>query len=216
MSLANVLAVAGARDSRSCSSATRNSSTSHPRGAIRRARTRRPSATSSASTRRCRPTAASSSRRPGGSTQLCEFTSEVFYEGRLEPEPRLARRASAGVAHRGRRRASAAARRARRATPTRVAEEAQAVRPSPVDALEGGTTGRTRQGDAAPVGRETSWSSPPTTPRSARSARLRGRRRGRGSGPWTSSRARRRPSSSTRWPPRARRTPRAGMDFLYS
>ena len=39
---------------------------------------------------RCRPTAACSSRRPGGCIPaLCAFTSEVFYDDRLEPEAHL-------------------------------------------------------------------------------------------------------------------------------
>ena len=60
----------------------------HPPGADRLGAGPRPRR----ATPRCRPTAACSSRRRGGCIpDLCAFTSEVFYDDRLEPEPHLAR-----------------------------------------------------------------------------------------------------------------------------
>ena len=95
ISLANVRRdVAGAPTASSCW-ATRSSSTSRCTARTRPAPTARPWPTSSATRPTIRPTAASSSRRPGGSIpDLCAFTSEVFYDDRLESEPHLATSAS--------------------------------------------------------------------------------------------------------------------------
>ena len=94
----------------SCCSAIRSSSTSRCRAAIRRAPIGRRWPTSSATRPRCRPTAACSSRRPGACTRTsAHFTSEVFYDDRLEPEAHLGGQALDGAGRaRGRRRAAAA------------------------------------------------------------------------------------------------------------
>ena len=137
--------------------------------AIRRARTVGARPPPRRRRRPCRPTAACSSRRPGGSIpDICGFTSEVFYEAASAraaaraPAPRAARRRSTGPAS------------APVVVPTRrrqrIARGGRAVAALVRALLEGGAAlDRTRRRDAtAPL--TTSWSSPRTTPRSARSA----------------------------------------------
>ena len=74
----------------SCCSAIRSSSTSRCRGRIRRAPTDRRSRTSLATRRRCRRPWPLPRDAPGGCIpELARFTSEVFYDDRLESESHL-------------------------------------------------------------------------------------------------------------------------------
>jgi hypothetical protein len=68
--------------------ATRTSSRRSARAPTRTARASPPSSTSSATTRPSRPRWASSSKTTWRlQPDVCDFVSEVFYEGRLKPEP---------------------------------------------------------------------------------------------------------------------------------
>ena len=165
-----------ARPTASSCSATRSSSTSRCRARTRPAPTGRRWPTSSATTRRCRPTAACSSRRPGACIPTCaRFTSEVFYDDRLEPEPHLAvqRRRSRPGRVRRRHRPAPGRRRRRSAPTTSRPMEAEAV----ADARPVARRGRRRRGStqtgvdaAGRLGRRPR-SSRRTTRRSARSRR---------------------------------------------
>ena len=135
--------------------------------------------------------------------ELCRYTSDVFYDGRLtavgglEHQEILGRAPLRGaglriveVPHEGNTNAS-------------PEEASRGGRPGPRPAWL--ASGVTRTERSIRSVRPTSSSSRPTTRRSGRSAR-RWRRPGArpafGSGPWTSSRGVRRRSPSTRWPPR--------------
>ena len=158
--------------------------------------------------------AAGSRHLPAGDlaagAEICAFTSEVFYESQLTSKART--------------RASAPRRRRRRST-------AAACGSSPVDhdgnqncvdrgsrrrrgsrrapARAPGSTWIDEDGKTAQLtGRRHPASSRRTTRRSAAWRNV-WRPLASASAPWTSSRARRRPSSSTRWPRRAPRTRRA-------
>ena len=84
---------------RSSCSATRSSWTSRSRARTRPAPSAPRSPTCWASTRRCRPSWASSWSGRGGCTRtICAYTSEAFYEGALEPEAGHERQVLAGAA----------------------------------------------------------------------------------------------------------------------
>ena len=143
ISLANVVAIAGATTASSCS-AIRSSSTSRCRARTRRAPTVGPRPPPRRRTRRCRPTAGLFLETTWRlHPDLCAFTSEVFYDDRLEPEPHLARQRLDARRSRPRRHRPAAARRADRSgADNESPDEADAV----ADARAVARRGRRRPG----------------------------------------------------------------------
>ena len=136
----------------SCSSAVSlSSSSSRRRRAIRKGRTCPRSSTCSAGTRRCRRSAGSFSARRGGlHPSICRYTSDLFYEGKLQPHAGLANQAVSGptrfagaglffvpVEHEGNQNVSV----------EEVAEVVDIVR----DLLQPGTTWTDRHGEARPL-----------------------------------------------------------------
>ena len=169
MSLANVLAVVAApqqpRAARR-SAAARAAAEGQSSGGRR---TCRRSSTSSASIRRCRPIAGIFLPETWRlAPSICAFTSEVFYEGRLRSKPGLERQRLVGAgAFEGS--GPVGGRRRARRQPQRVDEEVEVVdRLVDCACSRPARSGSTRTGDAsADDRRATSWSSRPTTRRSA-------------------------------------------------
>ena len=216
MSLANVLAVVAGRGSRWCCWATRSSSSSpskgsHPPGAE-----------------------ASALAAPAGSTiqtmppelglflertwrlhpDICAFTSEVFYDGRLESEPTPARSRSSTGAARCPGRACAGRRSRTKANVNSSPEEVEVVARDLRRAAAVATVGRTTRASRGPSTGTTSWSSRRTTPRSPPSRRVCGqpdsrRHRRQVPGPRGAVAIYSMATSSADLAPR-------GMDFLYS
>ena len=183
----------------SSSSAIPSSSTSRCGARIRRVPTGRPSPTSSAGAATMPPDRGLFLETTWRlHPQLCAFTSEVFYDDRLEPEPHLVgqRVDARGATIRdgvGPRLLEVPTVGADNESPEEADEVARVAR----SLVEGGATWIDQKGERAAGRRGTrSSSSRRTTPRSARSSAACRRRRG--SAPSTSSRARRRPSASTR------------------
>ena len=187
------------RPTASCCSAIRSSSISHSREAIPREPTAPPWRMSSVATPRCHPTRGLFLETTWRlHPDLCDFTSEVFYDDRLEPEPGPHRpAASMPTASIGRRHRAAAPRdphdRRRQRVPDRGGR-CRAARPRHRRRRQhlGEREGRGAPGRLGGHPR----SSRPTTLRSARSSGACPRRPA--SGRSTSSRARRRRSASTR------------------
>ena len=140
-----------------------------------------------------------SSRRPGGSIPTsARFTSEVFYDDRLEPEAHLGSQRVDAATRSSTAPALAAARRSRHVgADNESPDEADAVAELARTLVDGGATWIDRHGATRPVG----WNdvlivAPYNAQVGAISAR--GCRPRRASAPSTSSRARRRRSASTR------------------
>ena len=195
---------AGGQERSSCS-ATRSSSSSRSRGATPRGRASRCSSTFSETTRRCRPTGASSSRRPG-----------AWHPPSARSRRRCSTRGGCSLA-RGVRAAAALGHGAVRGE--RALGRARRPRGQPQQLGRGGRSGRLgrlpRCCARASPGSTAKGNTRPMTPADVlvvapynAHVTLLTERSGRGafaSAPSTSSRARRRPSSSTRWRRRARK-----------
>ena len=149
-------------------------------------------------TRRCRRRAACSSRQTWRlHPDLCDFTSEVFYDDRLEPEAHLGRQRLEAPATLGRRRRASLVDIATVGADNESPEEADAVAELARSIVEGGATLDRRERRRAPMTWDDILIVAPYNAQVGAIKRAACRRR-RGSGPSTSSRARKRRSASTR------------------